>query len=63
MTNEQRKEKIAALLRELHGYERYGREDRAAEVKAQLDALGHRASPPARRATRMDGKQRPKTEL
>lgn len=52
-TSEQKKEQIAALLREREGYVRYGREDRVALVDAQLELLGRKAKPPAKRATKM----------
>jgi hypothetical protein len=52
VTDEQKAELIAALVRELEGYEKYGRKDRAAEVKKQLDAIGAEGKPPAKRATK-----------
>lgn len=52
------KETIAALVRELEGYEKYGRKDRAAEVKAQLDALGAEGAPPAKRARKRATKKK-----
>lgn len=61
MTSEQKKAHIAALLVERDGYLKYGREDRAAEVDAQLKALGHKGAAPAKRATRMTAP--PATEL
>lgn len=36
----------AALRRELEGYERYGNEDRAAQVRAAIDALNAPVLPP-----------------
>jgi hypothetical protein len=61
MSNEQKKEYIAALLREREGYEKYGRTDELAAVDAELKRLGHGGKPPAKRATKMDKKD--KTEL
>jgi hypothetical protein len=53
MTSEQKRDLIAALIRERAGYEQYGHTDRVAEVDAELAKLGHRAKPPAQRAQRM----------
>lgn len=58
MTNEQKKEYIAALLRERAGYEQYGHTDRVAEVDAELERVGHKAKPPAQRAAKMTPKDR-----
>lgn len=55
------KETIAALVREMEGYEKYGRKDRAAEVKAQLDAIGADAKPPAKRASKRATKSKKKS--
>lgn len=59
MTDEQKKEHIAALLREREGYARYGRKDKVAEVDAVLDLIQGKA--PAKRATKLSPKKR--TEL
>lgn len=40
-------DQIAALKRELAGYERCGRSDRAAQVREQLEALGETVEHPA----------------
>jgi hypothetical protein len=61
MTSEQKKAEIAALLVERAGYLQYGREERAAEVDAQLARLGHKGAAPAKRASRMTPP--PHTEL
>ena len=61
MTNEQKKDYIAALLRERAGYEQYGHADRVADVDAELERVGHKARPPAQRATKLTPKDR--TEL
>jgi hypothetical protein len=53
MTSEQKRDHIAALLREREGYVRYGRDEKVQEVDAQLAKFGHGAKPPAKRATRM----------
>lgn len=53
MTSEQQKATIKALLYERAGYQKYGQFDRVAEVDAQLERIGHKAKPPAERATRM----------
>lgn len=37
--------RIAALLREREGYERYGRTDRVKAVDAELERLGHSEKP------------------
>ena len=51
-TEEQRAGYIRALLEEKAGYERTGQLDRAAEVQAQLVAMGAAGEPPTKRATR-----------
>lgn len=61
MTNEQKKEYIAALLREREGYVRYDRPDDVKAVDAELTRLGHKAQTPAKRATKLTPKAR--TEL
>jgi hypothetical protein len=62
LTEEQKADRIAALTRELAGYERYGQKDRAKEVKAELDRLGADAAPPQKRAAKK-AKPKKKTEL
>lgn len=57
-TSEQTKAYIAALINERDGYLRVGQVDRAAEVDAELDRVGHKAKTPAKRATKMDAKAR-----
>lgn len=52
MTDEERAATIAALVKELTGYQRRGLKERAAQVQAQLDALTGDAKPPAKRATK-----------
>lgn len=56
MTDEQAKEYAAALARELEHYERYGLDDRAKEVRAELAKLGAKGKPPAKRATKLSRK-------
>jgi len=56
------KDRIAALLREREGYERSGKPERAAEVTEQLQALGHEAKAPARRAEKRPRKTPSTTE-
>lgn len=54
MTNEKRAAQIAALIREREGYERAGNTDRVKACDAALADLGHKAAPPAMRATKRD---------
>lgn len=54
MTNEKRKERIAAIIREREGYERSGRADRVKACDAALAELGHKAAAPAARSTKRD---------
>lgn len=61
MTNEQKKEYIAALLREREHYVRYDLPERVKEVDAELAKAGHKAQTPAKRATKLTPKAR--TEL
>lgn len=62
MTDEKAQEYIQALTRELEGYVRYGNEDSARQVRAELERMGVVAAPPARRAAkRASAKKR--TEL
>ena len=58
LTKEQTKDMIAALLREREGYERYGNPDGVKQVDAELERLGHKAKPPAKRATKMTAPER-----
>lgn len=53
MTNEQKREYIAALLREREGAERYGRDGTVAEIDTELARIGHRARSPQQRAETM----------
>lgn len=57
MSKEEQKAYIAALLKEREGYEKYGLTDRVEEVDAELDRLGHKAKPPAKRAAKMTAKK------
>lgn len=50
MTDEQKAEQIAALIREREHYVRFYMTDRIAQVDAQLSRLGHSAQAPAKRA-------------
>jgi hypothetical protein len=61
-TDEQKADRIAALTRELAGYETYGNTDRAKQVKAQLAELGADAATPQKRAAKK-AKAKKKTEL
>jgi hypothetical protein len=61
LTSEQIKAEIQALLREREGYVRYGRDEKVKQVDAALEAFGHRAKTPAKRATKLTPK--PRTEL
>lgn len=58
MTSEQMRDLIAALIREREGYSRAGKDDRVAEVDAELARLGHQAAAPAKRAAKMVAKER-----
>jgi hypothetical protein len=61
MTKEQEQEYVAALVRELEGYKRDPRfQDRIADVEAELERVGFKAKPPAKRATKM---KKDRTEL
>lgn len=53
MTDEQTKDYIAALTRELEGYEQHGNAESAKAVKAELKRLGDAGRPPAKRATKL----------
>lgn len=50
MTDEQRATYISGLLQERAGYEQHGRDDKVAEVNAELQRLGEKGSAPAKRA-------------
>ena len=52
MTNEQRQTYIAGLLDELRACEVNGKDDRAADVRAELSRVGHEGAAPAKRATK-----------
>jgi hypothetical protein len=56
MTSEQKRDLIAALLREREGYSRAGKKDRVDVVDAELSRLGHESKVPAKRATKMVAK-------
>lgn len=63
-TDEQARAYIKALERELEGYVRYGNEDAAGQVRAELDRMGAQAAPPAKRAAkRAKSTARKRTEL
>ena len=47
----QTRETIAALLEERRGYEQHGKDEKVAEVNAELKRLGHKGKAPAKRAT------------
>lgn len=50
-TNEERKDYIAALLREKEGYERQeGKEEQIQAVDAELKRVGYEAKAPSKRA-------------
>lgn len=53
LTDQQRQQTIAALIRERDGYLRYGRNDRAALIDAELKRLGAEGAAPAKRATKL----------
>jgi hypothetical protein len=61
LTAEQKADQVAALTRELAGYERSGDTDRAKQVRVQLDKLGAKSAPPQKRAAKAKPKKR--TEL
>ena len=52
MTDEEKADRIAALIREREGYERRGMDDRVAAINADLHALGEKAATPAARAAK-----------
>lgn len=47
-----KKDILAALIRELAAYKAKGNDRGVAEVEAELRAFGHEAAPPAKRAER-----------
>jgi hypothetical protein len=55
LTKEQTRDRIAALLRERQSYVLYGTDAQVKDVDVELDRLGHKAKPPAKRATKMTG--------
>lgn len=59
MTEEDRADRIKALLRERAGYEQRGNQARVDAVNAELTRLGHGASAPQKRA---DKRPRPPAE-
>jgi len=61
LTDEQREDRIGALIRELAGYEQRGDTDRAKQVKTELDRLGAKGKAPQKRAAKAKPKKR--TEL
>lgn len=64
MTDEEKSAQIAALVKELTGYQRRGLKDRAAQVQAQLDSLVDGDKPPAKKARkRAKATKRKSTEL
>lgn len=56
-TDEKTKAQIAALLEERRGYEMHGKADRLKQVDEALKALGHKATPPAKRGTKAAPRQ------
>lgn len=50
MTEEQKAEYLAALVRERDGYARMGRPENVAEVEAEIARVRGEAKPPAKRA-------------
>lgn len=52
MTNEQRQTYITALLDERRAAEVNGKDDRVAAINAELAAVGHEGTTPAKRATK-----------
>ena len=52
MTDEQRDAKIAALIRERAGCDKYSLTDRVEEIDAELRRLGAEGMTPVKRATR-----------
>lgn len=62
MSDEQRSAYIAALIEERDGYRASGREDRAAEVDAELSKWGEKGEAPAVRAEKRPRSRKPKAE-
>ena len=65
MDDNETQRRIAALQRELDGYERTGRDGRAAAVRAQLKAYGYKdpsATPPKGRKTRQQAQSSTKAK-
>jgi len=52
MTEQERAGKISALIHELAGYERRGKTERAAAVRAELARLGAEGATPSARAAK-----------
>ncbi len=52
MSEEDRKSKIVALIRERRGYEVWGDKESMKQVDAELKRLGYEAAAPAKRAER-----------
>jgi hypothetical protein len=52
MTNEETKDKVAALLEELRACKIEGKTGRVTEIEKSLRALGAEGAPPAKRATK-----------
>lgn len=50
MTDEQTQDYISGLLREKRGYEVKGDADGVKAVQAELERVGYKAAPPAKRA-------------
>lgn len=65
MTDEQKRDYIASLIRERAGYARYGNGAGVADVDAELERIGHSGRPPQERAVkRGPGRPpKPRTEL
>lgn len=62
MTDDQRKAYLAALIEERNGYLASGRNDRAAEVDAELARWGEQGEAPAARAEKRPRTRKPKAE-
>lgn len=63
LTDEQRADRIRALSTELRTYEIYDQDDRAAEVRDELDRLGASAETPHKRAAKRAKSSKKHTEL
>ncbi len=55
MTDQQTDAYVAALETELAGYERFGRDERAEQVRAEIDRVTGRTREPAAKQTRPRG--------